>query len=196
MNKPITDTSLPLREGADLLRSLAFDIAKGDQNAFARLYELTSSKLYSICLSIIREPAAADEALQETYLRIWKYIHKYDAKKGHVMGWLVTIARNTALRKARMGGRKLPDNPYDLQNMMAQSPDPFQQLLLSIESRDVFGCLQGLDKNQQKSIVLAYLYGFTHPEIAARLDAPIGTVKSWIRRGLIGLRHCLNGETE
>lgn len=180
--------------GPDPLGELLGASARGDQKAFARLYELTSAKLFALALGILRRRDLAEDVLQESFIRLWRSAHRFDPAKGSAMSWMVTIVRNGAFTMLERRGREgQASGIADIENMASSEPDPLEQAMQSSAARALLACLQRLDEPQRRSIVLAYYEGLTHTELAARLSAPIGTVKSWIRRGLMHLKECLEG---
>lgn len=195
----------PSAAGAKALRGLSQDplgvllqrTAQGDERAFARLYQQAGPKLFALVLAMTRQPDLAEEVLQEALVRIWKSAYRFDPEKGGAMAWLVTIARNRALtalerRPRDRAGAEAPD----WESIADRAPDPLEQTLAGSEARALARCLQALERDQRRSIVLAYYTGLTHVELAQRLGKPLGTVKSWIRRGLLQLRGCLDRDTQ
>ncbi|HEX7006394.1 MAG TPA: sigma-70 family RNA polymerase sigma factor [Alphaproteobacteria bacterium] len=180
---------------ADPLADLLAAAARGDDRAFARLYELTSPKLFALTLGILKRRDRAEETLQEIYTRLWRSAHRYDPAKGPAMGWIVTIARNAALTALEREPRDSagPEEP-DFDLWASADPNPLEQVMQSSAARALARCLQRLDERQRRTIALAYFEGLTHVELAERLAAPVGTVKSWIRRGLARLNQCLSDD--
>jgi RNA polymerase sigma-70 factor (ECF subfamily) len=178
----------------DPLADLLHASARGDRAAFARLYELTSGPLFALSMKLLRARDAAEDALQESFVRVWRSAHRFDPNKGGGMTWLVTITRNVCLsaieRRRRIAepiGLTAQDETID------PEPDPLEQTMRRRDAQRLAGCLQKLESKQQESLRLVYFEGLTHSELAARLDAPLGTVKSWVRRGLMQLKTCLEG---
>jgi len=172
----------------ELLRATA----TGDERAFARLYEQVAPKLLTLLTTLVRRRELAEELLQETFVRIWKSAYRYDPEKGGAMTWMVTIARNrafTALERRATDPAAGSDDGLEL--LADDAPDPYEQALAGSRARALARCLQQLEPAQRRSILLAYYQGLTHAELARRLEAPLGTVKSWVRRGLLQLRGCL-----
>lgn len=159
--------------------------AEGDKNAFSRLYRLTSPKLYAIAVRILKTEAQAQECLQEAYLSVWRQAASYQAGKAAPMTWLVTIVRNRALDMLRQQRHDLRREEIEL-DLLSAPPTTHSMDRLAIEK-----CLQDLKTDQRACVQLAYFEGLTHPELAERLSHPIGTIKTWIRRGLEQLRQCL-----
>ncbi|MEZ5934120.1 MAG: sigma-70 family RNA polymerase sigma factor [Alphaproteobacteria bacterium] len=173
---------------ADLLGA----VASADRSAFKALYEATKAKLFGIILRIVYDRDDAAEVLQEVYLRIWRRAADYDGAKGTPMTWMITIARNRALDWRRRQRIEVPldEEPW-LDELIDDSADPQQQTIASAESRRLAQCLSLLDEDQQRCLILAYREGMTHYELAERLERPLGTIKSWIRRSLGRLKECL-----
>lgn len=165
--------------------------AAGDAGAFERLYQATSPKLYGIVLRIVKRHAAADDVVQDTYIRIWKHAASQRGPAGSAFSWMVSIARNAALDWLRS---QRDHQPYDELHAGVETEDAIDVEALvqaGDEARALHRCLQKLDEVQRRCIVLAFLDGYTHHELAERLKAPLGSIKSWIRRGQIRLKDCL-----
>ena len=178
--------------GPDPLAELLAAAARGDHAAFARLYQLTAPKLFALAVGILKRRDWAEETLQESFIRVWRSAHRFDPAKGSAMSWMVTIVRNSALTALERRPREIASEDAGAAADIADSaPDPLEQTMQNSAARALLKCLQGLDEQQRRSIMLAYYEGLTHSELAARLGAPLGTVKSWIRRGLMHLKTCL-----
>jgi RNA polymerase sigma-70 factor, ECF subfamily len=181
---------------ADPLEALLAAVARGQQPAFAELYARTSPHLFALLSRMLQRRDWAEEALQDCYVRIWQRSVSYDSGRGAPMAWLMTIARYRALDLLRMRRPEVNESSFD-EN--AGSPLEAEDVTQSPEDRAVEGegigrledCMKGLQVEQRRSVLLAYYEGYTHTELARRLNAPIGTVKSWVRRGLLQLRDCL-----
>jgi RNA polymerase sigma-70 factor (ECF subfamily) len=182
------------QQTADLspLAELLSASAAGDRQAFARLYEATSAKLFGVILRIVGRRDRAEEALQEAYLRIWDHAADFDPRKGAPMTWMITIARNRACDWRRRDRGEAPvDDLTPLETAASGEPGPLDQAIAMDHARALQACLNQLEPTQRQCIVLAYRDGYTHQELAERLNAPLGTIKSWIRRGLLRLKECL-----
>ncbi len=174
------------------LKLLIEAVAQGESDAFRRLYEATSSKLFGVAIRILRRSDLAEDVVQDTYLKIWDNAAGYRPGFGSPLGWMVTITRNRAidvLRK-RSESQLGDENGDEIEDTTL--PDPFRLASQNSELRAFLGCLKQLDEKQQESLLMAYYYGYTHEEIASRFATPVGTVKSWIRRGLARIRECLS----
>ncbi|HEV7165818.1 MAG TPA: sigma-70 family RNA polymerase sigma factor [Gammaproteobacteria bacterium] len=179
---------------ADLLHAMA----QGRQSAFQELYDQVSPQLFAILLRILRRRDLAEEALQDALLSVWRNAGSYSAEKGAPMTWLVSICRYRALDTLRRQRREvslepmlegIEDGSTEVAGLVAESTDT--GLISKAEERALEDCMQRLNDGQRSSIKLAYFDGCTHEEIAVNLGSPIGTVKSWVRRGLESLKRCL-----
>ena len=175
------------------LRALLARCAQQDQTAFQQLYDLTSKQIYATLLSILRVEAIAEEALQESYLKVWQNAANYQATLSQPLTWMTSIARYHALdvlRKRRLRENRetaLDSNP--LVDAILQQDGPHQ----STELNDILAkCFKRLNDNQRLCIARAYLEGLTQDELSQSIKKPVGTVKSWIRRGLAILKECVN----
>jgi RNA polymerase sigma factor (sigma-70 family) len=184
------------------LASLLARVALGDRAAFGRLYRQTSSHLLGVVLRIQRDRAQAEDVLQEVYVNVWRAAQTFDGTRSQPMTWLTSIARNRAidtLRRHRTEPATVStsvtgadDDDYDmLQNFASDAPGPTDLLQQASEARALRQCLGGLSGEQQQCVALAFYQGLSHAEVAAHLQQPLGTVKSWVRRGLIALKSCL-----
>lgn len=178
----------------DPLALLLADVAMGNERAFARLYELNGSRLLAIARGIVGRNDVAEDVLQDSFLRVWRWAHRFDPSKGTAYAWLVRVVRNRSLSarsvlQRREGGLEA----LDAETMVLDEPDPADQAMRSEEARRVNGCLANLPANQRRSVTLVYFEGLTHRELAKRLGVQLGTAKSWVRRGLAQMNRCLTG---
>jgi RNA polymerase sigma-70 factor (ECF subfamily) len=173
------------------LEDLLARTALGDRTAFRALYGRTSAKLYGVCLRILTDRADADDALQDAYVRIWHNAHRYSPDRARPITWMVAIARNGAIDRYRARGVV---TILDLDAAL-DAPDPGvspeDAAAASGERRRLEQCLAEIAPRHAAAIRAAYLGGHTYEALARSADVPIGTMKSWIRRGLIRLRACL-----
>ena len=166
--------------------------------SFKRLYELTSPRLYAIVLSINRDRVDSEDVLQEVYLKVWNNCAQFDAQKGHVASWLAGIAHHSALdslrrRRARPDSHRIiaPDALDLYDGMPSTAATPLENAIRRQGSRAVHASLQALPDMHRQSLALAFFEGLSHSEIANRLQQPVGTVKSWLRRSLLSLQPTL-----
>lgn len=172
------------------LAELMHRCAMGDQGAFRELYALASPQLLALLVRMLRRRDLAEEVLQEAFVSAWRNAAEYDAGRGRVMTWLVTIARNRALDELRRHQRAAITPGVDLD----QLPDETSEESYGpVEARALATCLDALSDGQRRSVQLAYLDGLSQDEIAHALRVPLGTVKSWVRRGLVALKRCIEG---
>lgn len=179
-----------------LMRLLAA-VSGGDQRAFAQLYSATSSHLFGLLLRILRRRDWAEEALQDSFLKVWQKAETYAPEKGAPLTWLMTVARYRALDLLRMKRPEveMPDEAEMPPMLLADLAESPEDRAVETEGIDrLTGCLGSLQDEQKRSVLLAYYEGYTHQELARAMQAPLGTVKSWVRRGLARLRECLENE--
>jgi RNA polymerase sigma-70 factor, ECF subfamily len=177
------------------LSDLLARCALRDQQAFSALYRFTSAKLFAVALRITRRRDWAEEVLQEAFVNIWNHAGGYTATKSAPMTWMTAIVRNRALDWLRRPREVEIDEEQEemLASIPDDSPGPEELLRRSTESGELAQCLKGLTDEQQRSISLAFFYGLSHAELAEQMRKPLGTVKTWIRRGLERLKTCLDG---
>lgn len=177
------------------LQELLAATARGDRAAFAELYDATSSHLFALLLRILRRRDLAEEALQDCYVRIWQKSGSYSVERGAPVAWLASIARYRALDMLRARRPEVSEQTSESGEPPASHVDEGIDVQRQAEDQHelerLHDCLGELGGEQRSAVMLAYYEGFTHPELAERLAAPLGTVKSWVRRGLQRLRECL-----
>lgn len=170
-------------------------VAKGDQQAFSQLYDQSSTLLYTMALRILGHRDEAAELLQEVYLEVWRKVARYDVGRGTPVAWLITLTRSRAIDRLRSRGVRAQvgesfDSPSAAQ-VADKSPGPFESQADQEVRQLITTALGSLPPAQQQAIELAYYEGLTHMEIAARLNQPLGTVKTRIKLGLSKLRESL-----
>jgi RNA polymerase sigma-70 factor (ECF subfamily) len=175
---------------ADLV-GLLTAVAKGDQAAFARLYEATRAKLYGVLLRILGRPELADEVMQETYLKVWKMADRFNPAVASPITWMVAIARNRAIDIVRRRGEvSIEDEPQAL-DVAADTPPPLARREMTEELKLLLSCLGKLDPEKQRIVLLAYYSGWSRDQLAKKLDIPVNTIKTWLRRSLLEIRSCM-----
>ena len=180
----------------DLLMSLIDRVALRDESALKALYGLTSGKLYGLSMRVVRNNEWAEDALQDTFLHIWRSAPDYRASLSPPMAWLGLIVRSRSLdllRRRKAEREHLTDEIDDVMadTMAGDSPNPMDTSLASQQAWALHQCLGKLENNQREVVSLAYLRDLSHSELAQQLKLPLGTVKTWIRRGLDQLRTCM-----
>jgi len=180
------------------LGALLARVALADQRAFEALYGQTSAHLYAVALRIVRDPSAAEEILQEAFVSVWHHAGSYDAAKSQPMTWLSSIVRNRCLdqlRRRELDTVTLASDDDDAPELdvPGEALTPAELLLRGAEARSVRQCVETLDAGPRQAIAMAFFQGLSHAELAAQLREPLGTIKSWVRRGLERLKRCLDG---
>lgn len=170
----------------DSLGPLLEATADGDRQAFARVYQLAGARLFAVALRMTRRRDLAEDALQDAFVTIWRKAAQYAPDRGAPMAWMTIIVRSRTIDmlRRRPHGAELHDNE-------ATAP-AVAETWRPETATDISGCLGQLPENQRKAILLAYYHGLTHGELAHELAVPLGTAKSWVRRGLLQLRECMD----
>lgn len=171
-------------------------ISSGDQASFASLYDTYSSQLYSMAYRMLNSSEAAAEVVQDTFMAVWKDASRYNAELGKVFTWMVMILRRKAINHMRHDARRLPagldgETETDLSSDSESHPD--EALQIREKSEFIGNMVNGLPLDQKRALELAFFEGFTHQEIADRLEEPLGTVKSRIRLAINSLRRQMEG---
>jgi RNA polymerase sigma-70 factor (ECF subfamily) len=183
----------------ELLRTLLADSARRDQVAFARLYDATAAKLFAVAVRMLKREDWAEEVLQECYVSIWQNANQYTTALSAPMTWMISIVRNRCLDRLRRPKLEVvleasgEDGEDPLERMPSDAPSPLEQLASSTEARALSLCLEALEGKMRQAIALAFYDGLSHAELAQHMREPLGTVKTWIRRGLERLKNCLSG---
>jgi RNA polymerase sigma-70 factor (ECF subfamily) len=167
-------------------------VGKGDREALGRLFASEAGRLIAIAHRIVRRRELAEEAVQDAFVSAWRAAPTFDPGRGSARAWLTTIVRNRALNMLRSDARLDLMTDEELQSFQERSGDA-EAAYASLSQRNALrACLDQLEPQRRQSILLAYVLGYSHGEIAAALNAPVGTVKAWIRRGVIALQGCLS----
>lgn len=166
-------------------------VARGDRHAFKQLYQQTSGRMMAVCLRILGDRSHAEDAVQDAFIRIWHGARDYHADRGEPLAWMLTIGRYAAidLCRARRSHGDIDDHADEL---VASLPDMEDWLAGEHEAKALALCLEQLDGNQRESIAMAFYQGLSHEQLSRQLGHPLGTVKSWVRRGLGILKRCLS----
>jgi len=187
-------------EPAETLARWLAASARRDRIAFTNLYDATSAKLFAVALRILRREDWAEEVLQDSYVAIWHGAAGYRAELAQPMTWMTAIVRNRCLDwlrrpaiEVRMREDPEGDGADPLDGIPADGPGPLELLQSGTEARALAQCLRRLEPRPREAILLAYFEGLSHSELAVRMRAPLGTIKTWVRRGLAELRGCLAG---
>ena len=167
-------------------------VAGGDRAALRLVYDATAAKLFGVCLRILKDRGEAEDVLQEVYLNVWRKAASFDEARASPITWLVAIARNRAIDRVRAAAASMLGAPIEEASAVSDpAPLATETIEAAQENRRLYACLEELETRQQAAIRAAFVDGLTYEELAARSDVPLGTMKSWIRRGLAKLRACL-----
>jgi RNA polymerase sigma-70 factor (ECF subfamily) len=192
MDPPATPvrTTIKAGTGASELVPVLQSIARGDRAALALLYRRTSAKLHGICMRLLGSEAEAEDVLQDVYVTVWQKAGRFDAAKASPITWLAVLARNKSIDRLRVR-RVATGDLGEAGEIADDAPSALDLVERDQESQRLSHCLDELDEKQRAMIRAAFLDGATYPELAEREAVPLGTMKSWIRRGLLRLRGCL-----
>ena len=176
-------------ESEQLVQLLAA-VASGDRDAFATLYQRTSAKLYGICIRLLGSEADAQDVLQDVYVSVWQKAGRFENDKASAITWLSVLARNRSIDRLRQ--RPIGSDGLDAaEEVEDDSPSAFDLVGSAEDVARLGRCLEELEERARSMIRAAFLDGASYPELAEREGVPLGTMKSWIRRGLQRLRGCL-----
>jgi RNA polymerase sigma-70 factor (ECF subfamily) len=183
----------------DDLKPLLLATAAGDRLAFRSLFDRTGPKLFGICMRICRDRAIAEDAVQDAFVEVWRKAASFDADRGAAAAWMTVIARNKAIDQVRRRGRSVVlasggDDETNGGDLVAAIADPSKPVDGGTEAMALSQCLGQLEALQRELVVLAYCEGLSREELSERFDAPVNTVKTWLRRGLASLKICLEGK--
>lgn len=176
----------------DVCAMLVRRIAGGDRASLGQLFANEAGRLIAVARRILRRSDLAEEAVQEAFVSVWQRADSFDPERGAARAWLTAIVRNRALNMLRDGARLELVDTDELAAFSDREADAEQAYGALADGDALKRCLEQLEPKRRRSILLAYVVGFTHGEIAADLKAPVGTVKAWIRRGMISLQGCLS----
>jgi RNA polymerase sigma-70 factor (ECF subfamily) len=192
MDRPADPSTEAVVDGRDDLDSVVQRVGRGDEGAFAVLYDALSAQVFGLARRVVRDPAQAEEVTQEVFLELWRVASRFDPSRGSVRSWVLTITHRRSVDRVRSAQASA-----DRTQRMAASAvvRPFDEVVEQVESRSeaqaVRSCLSTLTELQRQAIQLAYYGGHTYAEVAGLLSVPLGTVKTRLRDGLIRLRNCL-----
>ncbi len=167
-------------------------VARGDHDAFERLYAATRTQLYGVALRILRKPELAEAVTLESYLRIWRRAREFDPAAATPITWMVAITRSRALdivrQKTDAGASSEEPSPLE---PVLDLPDPLGRRAMTDDLRRLLACMGSLEEERRRCILQAYFGGGTREELAAAFDKPVSTIKAWLRRSLLQVRECL-----
>ena len=189
----MADSSVLERDAmADAVDALLLRVATGDQPAFEALYRSTAGKLLGICLRVLSDRTEAEDVLQDVYVTVWNKAGQFDASRARAVTWMGTIARNRSIDRLRMLPAPATRAPIDVAEAAHDpAPSPSVQAEAAGTRAQLDDCLEQLEPRRKTLIRTAFFDGATYEELAQRSGSPLGSVKSWIRRGLLQLKACL-----
>ncbi len=179
--------------------ALAASIMQGEAQALSVLYDRHSPVVYATCLRVLNDQATADEVLVDVFHEFWRRADRFDASRGNVLTYLLTMARSRSIDRRRAAGKHDGNISLDhdhLPNDAVKSRDGLSSAVASETTRRVNQAMNEIDPDQRQAIELAFYDGLSHSEIARQLGRPLGTIKTFIRQGLLRLRQCLRMEDE
>lgn len=180
----------------DLLIDLLARVALRDRAAFQQLYQQSSAHLFGIVMRMIRHKETAEEILQEAYVQIWERAGDYQSGKGRPLTWCAAIARYRCLDRLRRNKSRPEYTGIEItDNHLEPKAEDTERLEANAERDHLNRCLSELPEEARACILHAYVDGYSHSELSTQLGHPIGTVKSWIRRGLSKLQTCMHAAT-
>lgn len=165
--------------------------ATGNRGALRTLYEREARWLMGVALRIVRDRHLAEEVLQDAFLQIWRAAATFDPARGSGRGWIYTVVRHRALQEVRRSGHAATLAVEDIEKL-ADHRQIADSAPTDIDATELERCLERLDPQRRECIIQAFVEGYTHEQIAQKLDTPLGTIKSWVRRSLISLKDCLS----
>lgn len=187
--RPVWRLAITLAD-TDQLRQLLAQCSLGDRRAFETLYRSVGPRLHGVALRFMGRPDLAEEVLQESFVRIWNNASRYESHLSTPMTWMINITRNQAIDQLRKH-RDRPLTDFEQKALVDENPSAHDLLNSAREATALNRCLETLEGMQRRSITVAYFQGLSCSELAEHLAAPLGSVKSWIRRGMERLRRCL-----
>ncbi len=165
--------------------------AAGDKFALRRIYDAQSPRMVGVAQRLLKRRALAEEAVQDAFVLIWRHAARFDPERGSGLTWIYAILRNRSLSILRDEKRTETREEPVAEELASEEDDPETVMSKLSDAKALRACLETLTPQRRGIVLLAFVQGLTHGEIAGKLDMPIGTVKSWIRRSLISLKECL-----
>jgi RNA polymerase sigma-70 factor (ECF subfamily) len=165
--------------------------AAGDRAALRSIYDAEAPRMLGVALRLLRRRALAEEAVHDTFLQVWQRAASFDPARGEAGAWLYAVLRNRALNILRGESRTDLVEDFEPMGLVSEDEDAETLVLRLSDTSALKRCLERLEPVRRQAILLAYVQGLSHGELAGRLGVPLGTMKSWIRRSLLSLRECL-----
>jgi RNA polymerase sigma-70 factor (ECF subfamily) len=176
----------------DTLEALLARVARGNEAAFEQVYDEVSAAVFGLIRRVLRDPAQAEEVTQEVFVEVWRTATRFDAHRGSARTWVLMLAHRRAVDRVRSAQASSDrEDTVAARNRVRVFDEVAEEVELRLEHQQVRRCLESLTEVQRESVTLAFYGGYTYPEVATLLGAPLGTVKTRMRDGLIRLRDCL-----
>lgn len=167
-------------------------VANGDKPALKSLYNLISARLFAVLLRMVRRREVAEDLLQDVFVTVWRKAHQFDVRRGNAETWLFSVTRRKAIDRLRISQREVLGLSEDVAML-----EPHYEVISGFGDPESYitvrKCLGALKPDVKRALHLCYTFGLTHEELAAEMQVPVGTAKSWVRRGLAQLRDALDG---
>lgn len=187
MEALLDDTRLSGFDLADALRRCG----EGDRRALRAIYDAEAPRMLGVATRLLRRRALAEEAVHDAFMQVWRRASSFDPARGQARTWLYAVLRNRALNILRGEARTDLVEDFETIGLASEDESPESVVARLSEAGALRRCLETLEPIRRRAILLAYMHGLTHGELAGRLGVPLGTLKSWIRRSLLTLRDCL-----
>jgi RNA polymerase sigma-70 factor (ECF subfamily) len=184
---PLTETSRADVDLADALRRCA----RGERAALRAIYDAEAPRMLGVALRILRRPSLAEEAVQDAFVQVWQRAASFDPARGAAETWLYAVLRHRALNILRSETRTDLVEDFEPMGVASEEESPEGVITRLSEAGALRRCLERLEPPRRNAVMLAYMHGLSHGELAARVGVPLGTMKSWLRRSLMALRECL-----
>lgn len=175
------------------LEALLRECAQGREPALAQIYSLCAPHLFPMAVRMLRRSDWAEEVMQDCFISIWQNASRYASEQSQPLTWMSRIVRNRCIDLLRRPDLERPDPDGAIQDAWAdQAPGPLARLEAARDGKRLAGCMAELDAPQRQAIAMSFFDDLSHSEIAEKLASPLGTVKSWLRRGMERLKRCLS----
>ena len=173
------------------IEQLLSRVALGDRAAFGELFDTYAPKLFGLCLRVLKDRAAAEDAVQDAFVKVWRHAGRFEVTDHHPMSWLITIARNTAIDRLR--AQKTNEDIDDHSHYLASTATgPEGASIAASDAARIRACLDELPPDRRDAVRRAYLDGDSYADLAEHFGIPLNTVRTWLRRGLMALRECMS----
>lgn len=176
--------------GHDLDRAL-LACARGERDGLRALYDAEAPRMLGVAMRMLRRQALAEEAVQDAFVQIWRRADSFDPARGGARTWIYAVLRNRVLNILRGENRTELVEDFEPMGLASGEEDPEAAIARLSEVGALRRCLQQLEPHRRRLVVLAYMHGLSHGELAGRHGVPLGTMKSWLRRSLLALRECM-----